>query len=49
MSSQVHGAQKFDNAKRSETVFSEDAMKTVQTIISRYPADKIKSALLQIF
>ena len=48
MSSQVHGAQKFDNAKRSETVFSEDAMKTVQTIISRYPADKIKSALLPV-
>lgn len=36
MSSQVHGAQKFDQAKRAEIVFSEDAMKTVQTIISHY-------------
>jgi len=48
MSSQVHGAQKFDQAKRSEIGFSEEAMKTVQTIISHYPADKIKSALLPV-
>lgn len=48
MSSQVHGAQKFDQAKRAETVFSEDAMKTVQTIISHYPPEKIKSALLPV-
>lgn len=48
MSSQVHGAQKFDNAKRAETVFSEEAMKTAQTIISRYPEGKQKSALLPI-
>ena len=48
MSSQVHGAQKFDTVKRSETVFSEDTMKTVQTIISHYPPEKIKSALLPV-
>ena len=48
MSSQVHGAQKFDKAKRAETVFSEEAMKTVQTIISHYPPEKIKSALLPV-
>ncbi len=48
MSSQVHGAQKFDKAKRAETVFSEEAMKTAQTIISRYPEGKQKSALLPI-
>lgn len=48
MSSQVHGAQKFDEAKRAATVFSEEAMKTVQTIISHYPPEKIKSALLPV-
>jgi NADH-quinone oxidoreductase subunit E len=48
MGSQVHGAQKFDSAKRAETVFSEEAMKTAQTIISRYPEGKQKSALLPI-
>jgi NADH-quinone oxidoreductase subunit E len=48
MSSQVHGAQKFDKAKRAETVFSQEAMKTAQTIISRYPEGKQKSALLPI-
>lgn len=48
MSSQVHGAQKFDQAKRDVTVFSEEAMKTAQTIISRYPEGKQKSALLPI-
>lgn len=48
MGSQVHGAQKFDSAKRAEIVFSEEAMKTAQTIISRYPEGKQKSALLPI-
>ena len=48
MSSQVHGAQPFNQAKRTETVFSEEAMKTVQTIISHYPPEKIKSALLPV-
>jgi NADH-quinone oxidoreductase subunit E len=48
MGSQVHGTQHFDNAKRSEIKFSEEAMKTVQTIISHYPAGKHKSALLPV-
>src|SRR3954466_16264969 len=47
-SSQVHGAQHFDQAKRAEVKFSEEAMKTVQTIIARYPESKIKSALLPV-
>lgn len=48
MSSQVHGAQKFDSAKRAEIRFSDEAMKTVETIISRYPQGKQKSALLPV-
>lgn len=48
MSSQVHGVQHFDKAKRAEIKFSEEAMKTVQTIISRYPEEKQKSALLPV-
>lgn len=46
--SQVHGAQPFDKAKRAEIAFSEEAMKTVQTIISHYPEGKQKSALLPV-
>ena len=48
MGSQVHGTQNFDKAKRAEIKFSEEAMKTVQTIISRYPSGKQKSALLPV-
>lgn len=48
MSSQVHGTQHFDEAKRAATKFSEAAMATVQEIISRYPAGKQKSALLPV-
>lgn len=48
MSSQIHGAQHFDKAKRVEIKFSDEAMKTVQTIISRYPEGKQKSALLPV-
>lgn len=48
MSSQVHGAQKFDSAKRTEIKFSDEAMKTAEIIISRYPEGKQKSALLPI-
>lgn len=48
MSSQVHGAQKFDSARRAEIRFSDEAMKTVETIISRYPEGKQKSALLPV-
>jgi NADH-quinone oxidoreductase subunit E len=48
MGSEVHGTQHFDKSKRAEIKFSEEAMKTVQTIIARYPADKIKSSLLPV-
>mgnify|MGYP006176761451 CR=1 FL=1 len=48
MGAQVHGAQAFDQGVREKLNFSEDAMKTVQDIISRYPEDKIKSALIPV-
>lgn len=48
MGAQVHGTQDFDKAKRSEIKFSEEAMATVQKIISNYPPEKIKSALLPV-
>jgi NADH-quinone oxidoreductase subunit E len=48
MGSEVHGTQHFDTAKRSELKFSDEAMKTVRTIISHYPDDKIKSSLLPV-
>lgn len=48
MSSQVHGTQHFDTARRAEIKFSEEAMKTVNTIISHYPEGKQKSALLPV-
>jgi len=48
MSSQVHGTQPFDKSKRAEIKFSEEAMATVQKIISHYPPEKIKSALLPV-
>ena len=48
MGSQVHGAQKFESAKRAEHKFSDEAMKTVETSISRYPLGKQKSALLPV-
>jgi NADH-quinone oxidoreductase subunit E len=48
MSSQVHGTQHFNKAKRAEIKFSEEAMATVQTIISHYPPEKRKSAMLPV-
>src|SRR5436190_13899738 len=48
MGSEVHGTQHFDAAKRSRIKFSDEAMKTVQEIISHYPPEKIKSALLPV-
>jgi NADH-quinone oxidoreductase subunit E len=48
MSSQIHGTQHFDKAARAGIKFSDEAMKTVQTIISHYPPEKIKSALLPV-
>lgn len=48
MGSQVHGTQEFNQAKRAETKFSESAMATVQEIISHYPPERRKSALLPV-
>lgn len=48
MSSQVHGTQPFDKAKRATLKFSDAAMQDAQTIISHYPEGKQKSALLPI-
>ena len=48
MSSQVHGTQHFDKAKRATLKFSDAAMQEAQTIISHYPEGKQKSALLPI-
>jgi NADH-quinone oxidoreductase subunit E len=48
MSTQVHGAQPFDQAKRANITFSDEAMQTVQKIIKRYPEGKHKSALLPV-
>jgi len=48
MSSQLQGTQHFNETIRAEIKFSDEAMKTVQTIISRYPLGKHKSALLPI-
>jgi NADH-quinone oxidoreductase subunit E len=48
MGAQVHGAQHFDDKKRAELRFSEDAMNTVQAIMKRYPAGKQKSAVIPV-
>ncbi|MCD6066121.1 MAG: NADH-quinone oxidoreductase subunit [Bacteroidetes bacterium] len=48
MGAQVHGTQTFNAAKRAEIKFSPEAMATVQKIISQYPPERIKSALLPV-
>lgn len=48
MGAQVHGTQEFNKGKRAQIKFSEEAMKTVQKLISNYPEGKQKSALLPI-
>lgn len=48
MGAQVHGTQNFDKAKRSGIKFSEEAMNTVQKIMTNYPDGKSKSALLPV-
>lgn len=48
MSSQIHGTQHFDSEKRKSLQFSEIAMQEINTIISRYPDGKQKSALIPI-
>lgn len=48
MGAQIHGTLDFNTAVRAELKFSDEAMKTVQTIISHYPPEKIKSAMLPV-
>jgi NADH-quinone oxidoreductase subunit E len=48
MGAQVHGTQEFNKSKRAELKFSEEAMNTVQKLISNYPDGKHKSALLPV-
>ncbi len=48
MGSQIHGTQHFDKSKRAEVKFSEEAMAVVQKIISHYPAERRKSAMLPV-
>jgi NADH-quinone oxidoreductase subunit E len=48
MSSQVHGTQEFSKTKRAEIKFSEDAMIAARKIVSQYPDDKRKSAMLPV-
>jgi NADH-quinone oxidoreductase subunit E len=48
MGAQVHGAQHFDANKRAEMKFSDEALKTVQAIMKRYPEGKHKSALIPV-
>lgn len=48
MGSQVHGTQEFNASRRADIKFSEEAMATVETIISRYPPERRKSAMLPV-
>ena len=48
MSSQVHGTQEFNKSKRAEIKFSEEAMIAARKIVSQYPDDKRKSAMLPV-
>ena len=48
MGAEVHGTQNFDKKKRTEIKFSDVAMAEVNEIISHYPPEKIKSALLPV-
>jgi NADH-quinone oxidoreductase subunit E len=48
MGAQTHGAQTFDEAKRSKIKFSDATMALVQKMLKRYPEGKQKSALLPV-
>ncbi|MBI3135192.1 MAG: NAD(P)H-dependent oxidoreductase subunit E [Bacteroidetes bacterium] len=48
MGAQVHGTQEFNESKRAEIEFSDEAMATVQKLISNYPEGKQKSALIPV-
>ena len=48
MGAEVHGTQEFNANKREFTRFSEEAMATVQKLLSNYPEGKQKSAIIPI-
>jgi NADH-quinone oxidoreductase subunit E len=48
MGAQIHGTQDFSATKRREIKFSTEAMNAVNEIISHYPPEKIKSALIPV-
>lgn len=48
MGAQVHGSLEFDKKKRASLKFSEDAMQAVRDILSHYPDDKKKSAVIPV-
>lgn len=48
MGAEVHGTQEFNSTKREAIRFSDEAMATVQKIISNYPEGKQKSALIPV-
>eukprot|EP01136_Pigoraptor_vietnamica_P031317 Opistho-1_new@91734 len=48
MGAEVHGTQHFSSHKRETLRFSDEAMATVQKLLSNYPEGKQKSALIPI-
>jgi NADH-quinone oxidoreductase subunit E len=48
MGAEVHGTQEFSPEVRAKLKFSDEAMQTVREIISRYPDDKKKAALIPL-
>jgi NADH-quinone oxidoreductase subunit E len=48
MGAQVHGTQHFDQKKRTQIKFSDSAMAEVKEILSHYPPERKKSALLPV-
>lgn len=48
MGAQIHGTVDFNEAKRNQVAFSEEALKTIEKIIKRYPEGKQKAALIPV-
>jgi NADH-quinone oxidoreductase subunit E len=48
MSAHAHGTHTFDSQVREKLKFSEEALATIQKLMSRYPEGKHKSALLPV-
>ena len=48
MSATLHGTQDFNQAKRDSIRFSDEALKTIEALMKRYPEGKHKSALLPV-